>query len=117
MCNPVSTDCGVLCVEFALILIIAVGPNTFKIVKKGEVIYEHTQNSGKLGDKDITAETVFPIWSMSKPITTVAMMILYDQKGFELSDNVSKYLPEFESMMCKKDSVIQPCKNQIKIII
>ena len=90
--------------------------NTFKIVKKGEVIYEHTQNSGKLGDKDITTETIFPIWSMSKPITTVAMMILYDQKGFELSDNVSKYLPEFENMMCKKDSVIQPCKNQIKII-
>ena len=90
--------------------------NTFKIVKKGEVIYEHTQNSGKLGDKNITTETIFPIWSMSKPITTVAMMILYDQKGFELSDNLSKYLPEFENMMCKKDSVIQPCKNQIKII-
>ena len=65
--------------------------NTFKIVKKGEVIYEHTQNSGKLGDKDITTETIFPIWSMSKPITTVAMMILYDQKGFELSDNCLLY--------------------------
>ena len=39
---------------------------------------------------------------MSKPITTVAMMILYDQKGFELNDNVSKYLPEFENMMCKR---------------
>ena len=90
--------------------------NTFKIVKKGKIIYEHTQNSGKLGDKDITNETIFPIWSMSKPITTVAMMILYDQKGFEFNDNVSKYLPEFENMMCKKDSVIQPCKNQIKII-
>lgn len=90
--------------------------NVFKVVQDGEVLYENTQNSGKLGDKEINDKTIFPIWSMSKPITTVAMMILYDQGGFNLDDNLSIYLPEFENMMCKKDSVIQPCKNQIKII-
>lgn len=90
--------------------------NVFKVVQDGEVLYENTQNSGKLGDKEINDKTIFPIWSMSKPVTTVAMMILYDQGGFNLDDNLSIYLPEFENMMCKKDSVIQPCKNQIKII-
>ena len=90
--------------------------NVFKVVQDGEVLYENTQNSGKQGDKEINDKTIFPIWSMSKPITTVAMMILYDQGGFNLDDNLSMYLPEFENMMCKKDSVIQPCKNQIKII-
>ena len=90
--------------------------NVFKVVQDGEVLYENTQNSGRLGDKEINDKTIFPIWSMSKPITTVAMMILYDQGGFNLDDNLSMYLPEFENMMCKKDSVIQPCKNQIKII-
>ena len=48
------------------------GSNVFKVVKDGEVIYNKTVNSGKLGDKDISDETIFPIWSMSKPVTTVA---------------------------------------------
>tara|TARA_Y100000766_G_scaffold277624_1_gene283299 strand:- start:1107 stop:2369 length:1263 start_codon:yes stop_codon:yes gene_type:complete len=90
--------------------------NTLKIVKEGEVLYENIQNSGKLGDKDINEKTIFPIWSMSKPITTVAMMVLHDQGGFNLEDNLSKYLPEFENMMCKNGDTVEPCKNKIKII-
>ena len=61
--------------------------NVFKVVQDGEVLYENIQNSGKLGDKEINEKTIFPIWSMSKPITTVAMMILYDQGVFNLDDN------------------------------
>ena len=93
------------------------GSNVFKLVKEGEVVYEHIENSGKYGDKDINDETIFPIWSMSKPVTTVAMMILYDQGAFELTDNLSDYLPEYKNMMCKNsDGVVEPCKNQIQII-
>ena len=44
--------------------------NVFKVVQDGEVLYENIQNSGKLGDKEINEKTIFPIWSMSKPITT-----------------------------------------------
>lgn len=90
--------------------------NVFKVVKDGEVLYENIQNSGKLGDKEINEQTIFPIWSMSKPITTVAMMILYDQGGFNLDDNLSMYLPEFENMMCKNEDLVEPCKNKIKIV-
>ena len=92
------------------------GSNIFKLVKDGEVIYEHIENSGKLGDKDISDETIFPIWSMSKPVTTVAMMILYDQGLFELTDNLSDYLPEYKNMMCKNSDGVEPCENQIQII-
>ena len=92
------------------------GSNIFKLVKNGEVIYQEVANSGKLGDKDINDETIFPIWSMSKPVTTVAMMILYDREAFQLSDNLSDYLPEYKNMMCKNGDIIEPCKNQIKII-
>ena len=77
------------------------GSNIFKLVKNGEVVYQEIANSGKLGDKDINDETIFPIWSMSKPVTTAAMMILYDQGAFELNDNLSDYLPEYKNMMFK----------------
>ncbi len=86
--------------------------NAFKVVQDGEVLYENIQNSGKLGDKEINEKTIFPIWSMSKPITTVAMMVLYDQGGFNLEDNLSMYLPEFENMMCKNGDTVEPCKKQ-----
>ncbi len=92
------------------------GSNVFLVVKDGKQIYSHTENSGKLGDADISDKTIFPIWSMSKPVTTVAMMILYDQGGFELQDNLSKYLPEFKNMKCKNGDKIEICKEQIKII-
>ena len=53
---------------------------------------------------------------MSKTITTVAMMILLDRNLFNLNDNLSKYLPEYENINCKNDDGIYPCKNKLKII-
>jgi len=46
--------------------------------------------------KPIKDNTVFRIFSMTKPITAVALMILYDEGRFQLDDKVSKYIPEFK---------------------
>ncbi len=43
-------------------------------------------------------DALFRICSMSKPITTVAVMMLYEEGRFLLSDPVSKYIPEFRDM-------------------
>ena len=80
------------------------------------MIYNKILNSGKLGDKDISEETIFPIWSMSKPVTTVAMMILYDRDMYKLDDKLSKYLPEYENVTCKGEEGVYPCNNKIKVI-
>ena len=55
------------------------GSNIAMVYKDGEIIYREVVNSGKDGDANITDKTIFPIWSMSKPITTVAAMILYEE--------------------------------------
>lgn len=47
----------------------------------------------------IEENTIFRIYSMSKPVTAVALMTLFDEGKFELDDKVSKYIPEFEFMM------------------
>ena len=53
------------------------------------------------GDRDIEAglpvetDTVFRIYSMTKPITSVAIMMLFEQGAFELTDPVSRYIPSF----------------------
>jgi CubicO group peptidase (beta-lactamase class C family) len=38
---------------------------------------------------------IVQIYSMTKPITGVALMTLYEQGKFKLDDPLSKYLPEF----------------------
>jgi len=53
------------------------------------------------GKKDLstgapmTKDTIFRIYSMTKPVTGVAMMILYEEGKWQPSDPISKYIPEF----------------------
>lgn len=57
-----------------------------------------------VGHRDIAAgdematDDIFRIYSMTKPITGVAMMILYEEGKFKLSDPVEKYIPEFKDL-------------------
>ena len=46
----------------------------------------------------MTKATIFRIASMTKPITSVALMMLYEQGKFQLRDPISKFLPAFADM-------------------
>ena len=92
------------------------GSNVAQVYKDGEIIYNNISNSGALGDKDIDANTIFPIWSMSKTVTTVAMMILLDQGMYALDDNVEDYLPEYKNIKCKGPDGIYTCEKKLKIV-
>jgi CubicO group peptidase (beta-lactamase class C family) len=43
------------------------------------------------------SDTIFRIYSMTKPITSVAVMMLYEEGQFQLNDPVSKFIPEFQN--------------------
>ena len=66
------------------------------LARHGKVVEERTY-----GKKDVasgapmTADTIFRIFSMSKPVTGVAMMILHEEGKWQPSDPVSKFIPEF----------------------
>jgi CubicO group peptidase (beta-lactamase class C family) len=53
-----------------------------------------------IGDRDLAAgrpveaDTIFRMYSMTKPITSVALMMLYEEGRFQLDDPVSRFLPE-----------------------
>lgn len=51
------------------------------------------------GKKPMAADSLFWIASMSKPITTAALMILVDEGKVKVDDPVEKYLPEFKGQM------------------
>jgi CubicO group peptidase (beta-lactamase class C family) len=45
--------------------------------------------------KPIQRDTIFRLYSMTKPITSTALMMLYEEGRFQMEDPLSKYLPEF----------------------
>ena len=73
------------------------------LVKDGKVI-SHTQSGiRRVSDTaPITEDTIYRIYSMTKPITGVALMTLYEDGKFSLDDPVSKYVPEFENLKVVK---------------
>ena len=50
----------------------------------------------------LTRNAIFRIYSMTKPITSVALMMLYERGCFQLDDPVSKHIPSWESMRVYK---------------
>jgi len=68
----------------------------------------------------MTPDSLFRICSMTKPITSVAVMMLYEEGKFLLDDPVSKYIPEFKNpKVLVKDASGRtytiPAKNEITI--
>tara|TARA_B100000287_G_scaffold317264_1_gene300976 strand:+ start:1234 stop:2466 length:1233 start_codon:yes stop_codon:yes gene_type:complete len=115
-CSKTNDENKILSFQKKLISDELTGSNVAMVVKDGEIIYNQIVNSEKLGDKDINTNTIFPIWSMSKPITTVAMMVLLDKGTYQLEDNLYEYLPEYKNVNCKGENGIYPCENKIKVI-
>ena len=89
--------------------------NVALVFKDGKVIYHNVENSMDPNGKPIYNNTVFPIWSMSKPITIVAMMQLYEDGLIDFEDKLSKYIPEFKNLKCKGENDIYECKNDLTL--
>ncbi len=67
------------------------------VVRHGHVAWIKAQGmSDREGGKPMRPDTMFRICSMTKPITSTAVMMLYEEGAFLLDDPVSKYLPEFK---------------------
>ena len=46
----------------------------------------------------MSSDTIFRIYSMTKPITGVAMMMLYEEGKWRLNDPISKFIPELANL-------------------
>jgi len=92
------------------------------VLRQGKVAYfEAFGNMDIEANKKMTRDAIFRIASMSKAITSVAIMTLYEEGYFLLTDPVSKFIPEFKNpkVVMKSptsDSIILvPAKSEITI--
>ncbi len=69
------------------------------IARDGKVVYlEAFGESDSEKEKPMRPDDIFRIYSMSKPITSVGLMMLYEQGKFRLSDPIGMYIPELADM-------------------
>jgi CubicO group peptidase (beta-lactamase class C family) len=69
------------------------------IARHGKIAYQEAFGMADMeAGSPMRMDTIHRIYSMSKPITSVAVMMLYEEGKFQLTDPVAKYLPEFAKM-------------------
>ena len=78
------------------------------VARHGRVIHFGAIGSRDMeSDSAMTADTIFRIRSMTKPIVTAAAMMLYEEGHFLLSDPISKWMPEYTEVQ-----VLAPDRQQ-----
>lgn len=66
------------------------------IVKDGRTVYHRSFGYADIASKTpMQNDSIFRIASMTKAVTTIGVMALYEKGYFQLSDSVSKYIPAF----------------------
>ena len=67
------------------------------VVNKNGMLYnEAFGQSSTLSNRPMTKDTIFNMASMTKPVTSVAIMMLVDEGKLKLDDEVAKYLPKYK---------------------
>ncbi len=87
------------------------------VLRDGTLVYLES-----LGQRDIatqspmTDDAIFRTYSMTRPVTSLAAMVLFEEGKFQLDDPISKYLPQFASQRVFTDSA-SPDMSQTRVRI
>nr|QRD81052.1 lipolytic protein [uncultured bacterium] len=69
------------------------------VARHGQVVHEDAYGMADIeASRPMSKDTYFYVYSMTKPITSVALLMLYEEGRFQLNDPVARYLPELASL-------------------
>ncbi len=75
------------------------GANVSVIYKGEEVYYAEAGYADIANGRKISRDSIFRLYSMTKPITSAAVMLLMERGVIDLLDPIEKYIPSFKDMM------------------
>lgn len=80
------------------------------VTRRGEIAHASTYGlRDREADKPVESDTLWRIYSMTKPITSVAAMMLWEEGRFQLTDEISRWLPEFADIrVYDRGSALKP---------
>jgi CubicO group peptidase (beta-lactamase class C family) len=66
------------------------------INRRGQTAFHRCHGKSEVArNADAKPETIYRLYSMTKPLTAVAIMLLYEEGRFQLDDPIARYLPAF----------------------
>lgn len=69
------------------------------IVRRGQVVHEDAYGLADIAaQRPMSQDTYFYVYSMTKPVTSVALLMLYEEGKFQLDDPLADYLPEMADL-------------------
>jgi CubicO group peptidase (beta-lactamase class C family) len=94
------------------------------VARRDQVVHENAYGMADIGTgRPMSKDAYFYVYSMTKPITSVALLMLYEEGRFQLSDPIAKYLPELANLklyagdaggrMVLKDPARQPAIEDV----
>ncbi|MEZ5042810.1 MAG: serine hydrolase domain-containing protein [Saprospiraceae bacterium] len=88
------------------------------ILRKGQLVHFDTYGFADLDrQQPLEDNSIWRIYSMTKPIVSVALMMLYEDGKFQLNDPLYKYIPEMKDLRVHTGGrETAPAKNHIRII-
>ena len=91
------------------------GANVLLIKDGEEKFFASYGKSCMESGKDMKRDTIFRMFSMTKPVTAVAIMILFERGLIDVRDAVSKYLPAYEKQMVWTEEGLVPANRPVTI--
>ena len=87
------------------------------VARRGKLAYLQAVGVQDLESRaPMTDRSMFRIYSMTKPVTAVAAMMLHERGRFALNDPVSKFIPEFKNMVVSSpDGTTRPPAREITV--
>jgi CubicO group peptidase (beta-lactamase class C family) len=71
---------------------------TVAVMRKGELAFAETYGKADVErNKPMRPDTIVRIYSMTKPLTSTAIMMLFEEGRFQLDDSISKFIPGFRN--------------------
>ncbi len=91
------------------------------VFRRGEIAYLSPVGLMDLErGKPMAVDTIFRIYSMTKPVTSVALMMLHEHGHFQLTDPVHKFIPEWRDLRVFRmgnhpNFLTQPCERPMTV--
>lgn len=86
------------------------------VARKGKVVHLNTYGmQDKEKGIEMNENTIFRIFSMTKPVASVALMMLYEEGKFSLKDDVAKYIPEFKNLKVYENGKFMELTNKLTV--
>lgn len=86
------------------------------IIKEGkEIVYHEDGLADREAGIQIKRDSIFRLYSMSKPVTATAAMILLERGEIDLYEPVSKYLPGFKDQMVDNGGSLVPTEREVTL--